>query len=290
MTDDTAIVSARQDPIGARQAPVFTTPWREMAPVLEEYGWRLIGGFTPAIGRLGAVYHVWRVPSADGVLSALEVVRATRTRSAGTTTSPSRSRTRPWNWCGPLVTREAPDRSAADDPRSSPSRPSRSRPGRAAPRRPGRPGRIGAAALRGLSQRRRERAPGPFVHAPRRRPDAGFGPAQTSTSASDAVRSASGTRPRRSRANATSAALSSRIQAISCAARTARCCSTVTAIITRTCSVSSSSAGRTSSSQLAAAVLDELIGGRSGDHRLHSTAVRRSTRNMSCWWEIALIR
>ena len=48
----------------------------EMAPVLEENGWFLIGGFTPGIGRLGAVYHVWRVPSANGVQSALEVVRS----------------------------------------------------------------------------------------------------------------------------------------------------------------------------------------------------------------------
>ena len=48
----------------------------EMAPVLEENGWRLIGAFTPGIGRLGAVYHLWRVPSADGVGEALAQVRA----------------------------------------------------------------------------------------------------------------------------------------------------------------------------------------------------------------------
>lgn len=55
---------------------VFMAAMSEMAPVLEEYGWHLVGAFTPAIGRLGAVYHVWRVPSADGVLSALDRVRA----------------------------------------------------------------------------------------------------------------------------------------------------------------------------------------------------------------------
>jgi NIPSNAP len=54
----------------------FFTAMGEMAPVLEANGWRLVGAFTPAIGRLGAVYHLWRVPSADGVLSALDAVRA----------------------------------------------------------------------------------------------------------------------------------------------------------------------------------------------------------------------
>ena len=43
--------------------------------VLEENGWHLVVALSPAIGRLGAVYHVWRVPSPDGVLSALDVVR-----------------------------------------------------------------------------------------------------------------------------------------------------------------------------------------------------------------------
>ena len=57
-------------------SPVTAAAMAEMAPVLEENGWFLIGGFTPGIGRLGAVYHVWRVPSANGVQSALEVVRS----------------------------------------------------------------------------------------------------------------------------------------------------------------------------------------------------------------------
>jgi hypothetical protein len=55
---------------------IFMAAMSEMAPVLEGHGWHLVGAFTPAIGRLGAVYHVWRVPSADGVLSALDRVRA----------------------------------------------------------------------------------------------------------------------------------------------------------------------------------------------------------------------
>jgi hypothetical protein len=55
---------------------VFMAAMAEMAPVLEEQGWHLVGAFSPTIGRLGAVYHVWRVPSADGVVSALSAVRA----------------------------------------------------------------------------------------------------------------------------------------------------------------------------------------------------------------------
>ena len=55
---------------------VFAAAMAEMAPVLESNGWHLVGAFTPGIGRLGAVYHLWRVPSPDGVLRALEAVRA----------------------------------------------------------------------------------------------------------------------------------------------------------------------------------------------------------------------
>src|SRR5215467_4988428 len=55
---------------------VFAAAMADMIPALEGQGWRLVGGFTPAIGRLGAVYHLWRVPSADGVLTALAAVRA----------------------------------------------------------------------------------------------------------------------------------------------------------------------------------------------------------------------
>ena len=54
---------------------LFASTMQEMAPVLEEHGWRLVGAFTPGIGRLGAVYHVWRVPSPDGVTEALTKVR-----------------------------------------------------------------------------------------------------------------------------------------------------------------------------------------------------------------------
>jgi hypothetical protein len=55
---------------------VFQAAMGEMTPVLEQSGWHQICALTPAIGRLGAVYHVWRVPSADGVLSALDKVRS----------------------------------------------------------------------------------------------------------------------------------------------------------------------------------------------------------------------
>jgi hypothetical protein len=55
---------------------VFAAAMAEMAPVLETQGWRLVGAFTPGIGRLGAVYHLWRIPSAGSALEALEAVRA----------------------------------------------------------------------------------------------------------------------------------------------------------------------------------------------------------------------
>ena len=45
---------------------LFYDTMAAMIPVLEENGWHLVGGFTPSIGRLNAVFHVWRVPSADG--------------------------------------------------------------------------------------------------------------------------------------------------------------------------------------------------------------------------------
>ena len=55
---------------------LFASTMAEMAPVLEDNGWRLVGAFTPGIGRLGAVYHVWRVPSPNGVEDGLAAVRA----------------------------------------------------------------------------------------------------------------------------------------------------------------------------------------------------------------------
>lgn len=76
MTDDTASYLHVKIQLVRGKHRVFTTAMAEMAPVLEEYGWHLVVGLTPTIGRLGAVYHVWRVPSADGVVSALERVRA----------------------------------------------------------------------------------------------------------------------------------------------------------------------------------------------------------------------
>lgn len=57
------------------KSQVFYDAMAEMKPVLEEAGWHLVVALTPTIGRLNAVWHVWRVPSADGVVSALGVVR-----------------------------------------------------------------------------------------------------------------------------------------------------------------------------------------------------------------------
>ncbi len=76
MTDDTATYLHVKIQLVRGKYTLFADTMAEMAPVLEENGWFLIGGFTPGIGRLGAVYHVWRVPSANGVQSALEVVRS----------------------------------------------------------------------------------------------------------------------------------------------------------------------------------------------------------------------
>ena len=70
MPDDTAVYLHVKIQLVRGKYTLFAKTMAEMAPVLEENGWRLIGAFTPAIGRLGAVYHVWRVPSPDGVLSA----------------------------------------------------------------------------------------------------------------------------------------------------------------------------------------------------------------------------
>lgn len=75
MADDTAAYLHVKIQLVRGKHKIFMTVMGEMAPVLEEKGWRLVGAFTPTIGRLGAVYHVWRVPSADGVVSALEAVR-----------------------------------------------------------------------------------------------------------------------------------------------------------------------------------------------------------------------
>jgi hypothetical protein len=76
VTDDSAVYLHVTIQLVRGKHRVFTGAMAEMAPVLESQGWRLIGAFTPGIGRLGAVYHLWRVPSADGVLGALDAVRA----------------------------------------------------------------------------------------------------------------------------------------------------------------------------------------------------------------------
>ena len=75
MTDDTAVYLHVKIQLVRGKYTLFADTMAEMAPVLEENGWHLVGAFTPAVGRLGAVYHVWRVPSANGVLSALDAVR-----------------------------------------------------------------------------------------------------------------------------------------------------------------------------------------------------------------------
>ena len=76
VTDDSAVYLHVTIQLVRGKHRVFAAAMAEMAPVLESQGWRLVGAFTPGIGRLGAVYHLWRIPSPDSALEALEVVRA----------------------------------------------------------------------------------------------------------------------------------------------------------------------------------------------------------------------
>lgn len=75
MSDATAVYLHVKIQLVRGKQRVFIVAMTEMRPVLEEHGWRLVGAFTPSIGRFGAVYHVWRVPSADGVGIGLAGVR-----------------------------------------------------------------------------------------------------------------------------------------------------------------------------------------------------------------------
>ena len=72
MTEDSAVYLHVTIQLVRGKHRIFAAAMAEMAPVLESQGWRLVGAFTPGIGRLGAVYHLWRVPSPDGVLDALD--------------------------------------------------------------------------------------------------------------------------------------------------------------------------------------------------------------------------
>lgn len=76
MADDAATYLHVKIQLVRGKSAIFYRAMAEMAPVLEQHGWHLVGAFTPSIGRLGAVYHVWRVPSADGVGAALAKMRA----------------------------------------------------------------------------------------------------------------------------------------------------------------------------------------------------------------------
>jgi len=76
VTDDNAVYLHVTIQLVRGKERAFAAAMAEMAPALEEQGWRLVCAFTPVIGRLYAVYHVWRVPSADGVPDALTAIRA----------------------------------------------------------------------------------------------------------------------------------------------------------------------------------------------------------------------
>jgi hypothetical protein len=76
MADDATMYLHVKIQLVRGKSAIFNGAMAEMAPVLEQHGWHLVAALTPSVGRLGAVYHVWRVPSADGVGAALAQMRA----------------------------------------------------------------------------------------------------------------------------------------------------------------------------------------------------------------------
>jgi hypothetical protein len=76
MADDAAYYLHVTIQLVRGRSATFYTAMSEMAPVLEEAGWRLVGAFTPTVGRLNAVFHVWSVPSPDGVLVGMNAARS----------------------------------------------------------------------------------------------------------------------------------------------------------------------------------------------------------------------
>ena len=76
MTDDAAVYLHVTIQLVRGKHRVFESAMAEMAPVLERYGWRLVGAFGAGIGRLGAVYHLWRIPSADSALEGVAKARS----------------------------------------------------------------------------------------------------------------------------------------------------------------------------------------------------------------------
>ena len=44
-------------------------------PVIEEKGWRLLGAWRVAVGRLNTVYDLWEIPDANSIQSVLNDLR-----------------------------------------------------------------------------------------------------------------------------------------------------------------------------------------------------------------------
>lgn len=44
--------------------------WHRQAPVLESYGWKLIGAWTMVIGRVSTVVDIWEIPDANSFFEA----------------------------------------------------------------------------------------------------------------------------------------------------------------------------------------------------------------------------
>ena len=44
-------------------------------PIIEEKGWRLLGAWRVAVGRLNTVYDLWEIPDANSIQSVLDNLR-----------------------------------------------------------------------------------------------------------------------------------------------------------------------------------------------------------------------
>lgn len=119
MTEETSAYLHVNIQLVRGKSEVFVAAMSEMAPALEEYGWQLVVALTPLIGRLGAIYHVWRVPSARTAWCRRSAgCVAIPTPGGGTPRSPSRSRRSRCSSCGPRRTGRGPSgRRSVSSPR-----------------------------------------------------------------------------------------------------------------------------------------------------------------------------
>jgi hypothetical protein len=55
----------------------FVEAKAKQVPVLESYGWKMVGGYAAITGRVYTVVNIWEVPSADAFLESAAKWRAT---------------------------------------------------------------------------------------------------------------------------------------------------------------------------------------------------------------------